>query len=63
MLIVHQYGHTQFLNPDACASHYETDYFLTGRFPGWARSASRTCGRSRPRSQQRICSGRRRPLL
>ena len=33
LLIVHQYGHPQFLNPDACASHYETDYFLTGTLP------------------------------
>ena len=33
LLIVHQYGHTEFLNPDTCASHYETDYFLTGALP------------------------------
>jgi pimeloyl-ACP methyl ester carboxylesterase len=33
LLIVHQYGHTEFLNPDTCASKYETDYFLTGALP------------------------------
>jgi TAP-like protein len=33
LLVVHEYGHTEFLNPDACASKYETDYFLTGALP------------------------------
>ena len=33
LLVVHQYGHTELLNPDTCASHYETDYFLTGALP------------------------------
>src|ERR1700733_1268415 len=33
LLVVHEYGHTEFLNPDTCASKYETDYFLTGALP------------------------------
>jgi pimeloyl-ACP methyl ester carboxylesterase len=33
LLVVRQPGHTELLNPDACASHYETHYFLTGALP------------------------------
>jgi pimeloyl-ACP methyl ester carboxylesterase len=33
LLVVHEHGHTELLNPDACASQYETDYFLTGALP------------------------------
>jgi pimeloyl-ACP methyl ester carboxylesterase len=33
LLVVHQYGHTELLNPDNCASRYETRYFLTGALP------------------------------
>jgi pimeloyl-ACP methyl ester carboxylesterase len=33
LLVVDGYGHTEFLNPSTCASHYETSYFLTGALP------------------------------
>lgn len=33
LLVVHGYGHTEFLNPSTCASNYETDYFVTGALP------------------------------
>ncbi len=33
LLVVHGYGHTEFLNPSTCASNYETSYFLTGALP------------------------------
>jgi pimeloyl-ACP methyl ester carboxylesterase len=33
LLVVHGYGHTEFLNPSTCASNYETGYFLTGALP------------------------------
>jgi pimeloyl-ACP methyl ester carboxylesterase len=33
LLVVHGYGHTEFLNPSTCAANYETIYFLTGALP------------------------------
>jgi hypothetical protein len=33
LLVVHGYGHTQFLNPSTCASTYMTAYFRTGALP------------------------------
>jgi pimeloyl-ACP methyl ester carboxylesterase len=33
LLVVHGYGHTEFLNPSTCAANYETAYFLTGALP------------------------------
>jgi pimeloyl-ACP methyl ester carboxylesterase len=33
LLVVHGYGHTEFLNPSTCASNYITAYFRTGALP------------------------------
>jgi pimeloyl-ACP methyl ester carboxylesterase len=33
LLVVHGYGHTEFLNPSTCASNYVTTYFRTGALP------------------------------
>jgi pimeloyl-ACP methyl ester carboxylesterase len=33
LLVVHGYGHSQFLNPSTCASNYMTAYFRTGALP------------------------------
>lgn len=40
-------AYRRLLNPSTCAANYETAYFLTGRFPPRAQSASRTSRRSR----------------
>jgi pimeloyl-ACP methyl ester carboxylesterase len=33
LLVVHGYGHTEFLNPSTCASNFITAYFRTGALP------------------------------
>jgi hypothetical protein len=33
LLTVDGYGHTVLLNPSACASQFESDYFIEGTLP------------------------------
>ena len=43
LLVVHGYGHTEFLNPSTCASNYMTAYFHTGALP----PKGTVCGQNR----------------
>ena len=42
LLTVNGFGHTENLNPDACATSYEIRYLETGALPPPAPSASQT---------------------
>jgi hypothetical protein len=33
LLTVREFGHTEFLNPDTCATSYEVTYLTTGALP------------------------------